>query len=53
MTEDSRWRGKPAVLILPVLFLYMIFTTLSILPWYTGLSLASAEFFGMHHVCFI
>ena len=24
--------------------------TLTILPWYTGILLALAEFFGMHHV---
>lgn len=27
-----------------------MFMTLSILPWYTGIILAMAEFFGMHHV---
>lgn len=56
--EDGGRRGKPfnerntrvAILVFPTLFLYMIFTTLSILPWYTGLPLAFAEFFGMHHV---
>lgn len=56
--EDGGRRGKPfnerntrvAILVLPTLFLYMIFTTLSILPWYTGMPLALAEFFGMHHV---
>jgi hypothetical protein len=34
----------------PRIFLYMIFMTLTILPWYTGMILAMAEFFGMHHV---
>jgi hypothetical protein len=24
--------------------------TLTLLPWYTGIILAMAEFFGMHHV---
>ena len=28
----------------------MIFMTLTILPWYTGIILALAEFFGMHHI---
>jgi len=58
MGEDGGRQGKPfndrntkhAILILPTIFLYMIFTTLSILPWYTGVPLAGAEFFGMHHV---
>ena len=27
-----------------------MFTTLTILPWYTGIILAMALFFGMHHV---
>ncbi|KII90100.1 hypothetical protein PLICRDRAFT_579390 [Plicaturopsis crispa FD-325 SS-3] len=27
-----------------------MFMTLSILPWYTGIILAMAEFFGMHHI---
>lgn len=38
------------IFILPTLFFFLIFTTLSILPWYTGIPLAAAEFFGMHHV---
>ncbi|KAF8272664.1 hypothetical protein EI94DRAFT_1795860 [Lactarius quietus] len=35
---------------MPTIFLYMIFMTLPILPWYTGMILAMAEFFGMHHI---
>jgi len=27
-----------------------MFMTLTLLPWYTGILLAAAEFFGMHHV---
>lgn len=58
MAEDGVRQGKPfkerntrlAIIIIPTVFLYMIFTTLSILPWYTGVPLACAEFFGMHHV---
>lgn len=58
MAEDGARQGKPfkerntrlAILIIPTVFLYMIFTTLSILPWYTGVPLACAEFFGMHHI---
>ncbi|KAH7911142.1 hypothetical protein BJ138DRAFT_1063702 [Hygrophoropsis aurantiaca] len=41
---------KIAIFVLPSLFLYLIFTTLSILPWYTGAILAMAEFFAMHHI---
>jgi len=35
---------------MPTIFLYLIFMTLAVLPWYTGIILAMAEFFGMHHV---
>ncbi|KAF9262081.1 zf-DHHC-domain-containing protein [Marasmius fiardii PR-910] len=35
---------------MPTLFFYLIFQTLTILPWYTGILLAAAEFFGMHHI---
>ncbi|KAH9052196.1 DHHC palmitoyltransferase-domain-containing protein [Lactarius vividus] len=56
--EDGSKRKKPlsdrntklAVFIMPTIFLYMIFMTLTILPWYTGIILAMAEFFGMHHI---
>lgn len=58
--EDGRKSGKPlsernsriAIFLLPVLFFYLIFTTLSVLPWYTSMPLALAAFFGMHHVGF-
>lgn len=57
-TEDGGKRSKPlserntklAIFTLPTFFLFLIFTTLTILPWYTGIILAMAEFFGMHHV---
>ncbi|KAI0297046.1 DHHC palmitoyltransferase-domain-containing protein [Multifurca ochricompacta] len=57
-SEDGTKRKKPlserntklAVFFVPTLFLYMMFTTLTILPWYTGMILAMAEFFGMHHI---
>ena len=38
---------------MPSIFLYLMFATLTILPWYTGIILAMAEFFGMHHVGFL
>ncbi|KAF7420921.1 palmitoyltransferase akr1 [Pleurotus ostreatus] len=41
---------KIAIFVLPTIFFYLIFTTLSWLPWYTGIILAMAEFFGMHHI---
>jgi palmitoyltransferase len=58
MNEHGVKRSKPlsdrntkiAIFLLPTVFFYLIFMTLSILPWYTGILLAMAEFFGMHHV---
>lgn len=41
---------KLAVLLLPTFCLGAIFKTFEILPWWTALPLAGAEFFGMHHV---
>ena len=38
------------IFLMPTLFLFLMFTTLTILPWYTGIILAMALFFGMHHV---
>jgi palmitoyltransferase len=57
-TEDGSKRKKPlserntklAVFFMPTIFLYLMFTTLTVLPWYTGMILAMAEFFGMHHI---
>ncbi|KAJ1301699.1 hypothetical protein OPQ81_008934 [Rhizoctonia solani] len=56
--EDGRKTSKPlnerntklAVLLTPTAFLYLIFKTLDMLPWYSGIPLAMAEFFGMHHI---
>jgi len=42
---------KTVIFILPTIFFYLMFMTLTLLPWYTGILLALAEFFGMHHVC--
>ncbi|KAI6142481.1 hypothetical protein BKA82DRAFT_4438233 [Pisolithus tinctorius] len=58
MNEFSVKKAKPlserntciAIFVLPALFLYIIFTTLSILPWFTGMVLAMAEFFVLHHI---
>ncbi|KAI0274137.1 hypothetical protein BGY98DRAFT_995682 [Russula aff. rugulosa BPL654] len=57
-TEDGSRRKKPlserntklVVFFMPSIFLYLMFATLTILPWYTGIILAMAEFFGMHHI---
>ncbi|KAG7441231.1 palmitoyltransferase AKR1 [Guyanagaster necrorhizus] len=46
----SERNTKIAIFMIPTMFLYMIFMTVTILPWYTGLLLAMAEFFGMHHI---
>ncbi|KAF8647576.1 hypothetical protein AX16_006615 [Volvariella volvacea WC 439] len=58
MNEYGVKKGKPfsdrntkiAIFLLPTIFFYLIFMTLTILPWYTGVLLAMAEFFGMHHI---
>jgi len=58
MDEHGVKRGKPlsdrntkiAIFIMPSIFFYLMFMTLTLLPWYTGILLAAAEFFGMHHI---
>lgn len=50
LTVASQRNTKIAIFIIPTIFFYMIFMTVTILPWYTGLLLAMAEFFGMHHI---
>ncbi|KAF9555669.1 zf-DHHC-domain-containing protein [Agrocybe pediades] len=58
MNEYGVKRGKPlsdrntkiAIFIMPAIFFYLIFMTLTLLPWYTGILLSMAEFFGMHHI---
>lgn len=47
---DSQRNTKIMIFLLPTIFFYLMFMTLTILPWYTGILLAMAEFFGMHHV---
>ena len=41
---------KIAIFVLPTIFLWLMFMTLTILPWFTGIILAMALFFAMHHV---
>jgi palmitoyltransferase len=56
--SDGRLRSRPlsernsrvAIFALPCLLLFLVFTTVNILPWFTGVPLALAEFYGMHHV---
>ncbi len=58
MSEDGHRKSKPlndrntkaAILVLPAFFFFLIFYTFSILPWFTAIPLALAEFFGMHHI---
>ncbi|KAF8626642.1 hypothetical protein AX15_004736 [Amanita polypyramis BW_CC] len=46
----SERNTKVVIFLLPMLFFFLIFTTFTILPWYTGILLGLAEFFAMHHV---
>jgi ankyrin repeat protein len=46
----SQRNTKLAIFFMPSICLYLMFATLTLLPWYTGVILAMAEFFGMHHV---
>lgn len=46
----SERNTRIAIFILPTIVFFLVFKTLAILPWYTGILLAFAEFFGMHHV---
>lgn len=56
-TEDGVKKKKPlserntkiAIFALPTIFLWLMFMTLTILPWFTGIILAMALFFAMHH----
>ncbi|PPR00301.1 hypothetical protein CVT24_004591 [Panaeolus cyanescens] len=58
MDEYGVKHGKPlsdrntkiAIFVLPTIFFYIMFMTLTLLPWYTGVLLSTAEFFGMHHI---
>ncbi|CAL1698532.1 unnamed protein product [Somion occarium] len=58
LTEEGVKKKKPlserntkiAIFLMPTLFLFLMFMTLTILPWYTGLILAMALFFALHHI---
>ncbi|KAH8092203.1 palmitoyltransferase AKR1 [Cristinia sonorae] len=58
LTEDGIKKKKPlnerntkiAIFVIPTIFLWLMFMTLTILPWYTGVILAMALFFAMHHI---
>jgi palmitoyltransferase ZDHHC13/17 len=50
-SSDTHKRNtKIVIFLLPTLCFFLIFSTLKVLPWYTGVILAMAEFMGMHHV---
>ena len=51
LTVNLQRNTKIVIFSLPVIFFYLMFMTLTLLPWYTGVILVIAEFFGMHHVC--
>ncbi|CAK5271098.1 unnamed protein product [Mycena citricolor] len=46
----SERNARIVIFCLPTIVFYVVFKTLAVLPWYTGILLAMAEFFGMHHV---
>lgn len=56
--EDGRKRSKPlgewqtkyCIMATPFLSFGLMFSTLNILPWFTGIPLVLGEFFGMHHI---
>ncbi|KAG9005189.1 palmitoyltransferase akr1 [Tulasnella sp. 427] len=58
LTEDGRKIQGPlserntklAIFVLPTIFFYIIFSTFAAMPWFTGIPLAGAEFFAMHHI---
>ncbi|THG97426.1 hypothetical protein EW026_g4572 [Hermanssonia centrifuga] len=58
LTEDGIKKKKPlsernikiTIFMLPTVFLWLMFMTLTILPWFTGVILAMALFFAMHHI---
>lgn len=39
-----------AIFVVPMIAFCLILNTLAVLPWWSGLLLAAAEFFGMHHI---
>lgn len=55
--EDGRKRSRPlgevqtkyCIMAVPFLSLGLMFSTLSVLPWFTGIPLVMGEFFAMHH----
>ncbi|UZJ51434.1 hypothetical protein CBS101457_000754 [Exobasidium rhododendri] len=56
--EDGRRKSKQmgdlptriSILVIPFLALGLVFSTLSVLPWFTGVPLVVGEFFAMHHI---
>ncbi|KAK7684441.1 hypothetical protein QCA50_012388 [Cerrena zonata] len=56
--EDGTRKKKPlserntkiAIFVAPTVFLWLMFMTVTILPWYTGIILSMALFFALHHI---
>lgn len=48
--KRSQKRTNMAIFVLPTITFGIVLNTLAILPWWSGVLLASAEFFGMHHI---
>jgi palmitoyltransferase len=47
---SSQRQTKYAIFMIPLIIFYAIFKTLSLLPYFTAIPAAAAEFFAMHHV---
>lgn len=58
LEEDGRRRTRPlgeaqtriCILVIPFISFGLMFSTLNVLPWFTGVPLVMGEFFAMHHV---
>lgn len=56
--EDGRRRSRPlgevqtryCIMAIPFISFGLMFSTLSVLPWFTGIPLVMGEFFAMHHI---
>lgn len=44
------WQTQYCIMAIPFLSFGLMFSTLNILPWFTGIPLVMGEFFGMHHI---
>lgn len=46
----GEWQTRYAIMVIPFVSFGLMFSTLNVLPWFTGIPLAMGEFFAMHHV---